>query len=451
MNPLTYDRRRTSPAWSPSCRSGRPDARPCRERPAAPGRLVPDLTATDVVLVWGGGIYAWFDPETLLRAVARLAPDVPRLRLLFLGTAPPRARRATAASAARDLAAELGAGTGERSASPTAGFPTTSGTAWLTAADIGVSTHHAARRDRVLLPDADRGLPVVRPAGRHHRWRRAGRAGQRSGVRARRCRRRRRRAGRCAAHRWPTTPPVRAATGSRAAQRGGRARLVAGGRAAGRLLRCPAASSGPGARRGRPRAAGGRRREDIRAESVAPGMAAVREGGARLLLRRLGARRATGRLAAGADQAAGRPAADRLRAARSAGSRRANDASNPQPELTGRRLLRDDARGSRAGAPPASRGDRKRERRGHRRPAVGRSAQHEQAVALVEEANWSPSPGRRWPNAGGGPRPRARTGSSSPPDAAARRDRCPRSTGRSAGRSRRPGAPRRCAAGPRRR
>jgi glycosyltransferase involved in cell wall biosynthesis len=47
--------------------------------------VVPGIGPDDTVLLWGGGIYNWFDPLTLLRAVDRLRRRRPDVRLFFLG------------------------------------------------------------------------------------------------------------------------------------------------------------------------------------------------------------------------------------------------------------------------------------------------------------------------------------------------------------------------------
>ncbi|MDD3826902.1 MAG: glycosyltransferase family 4 protein [Anaerolineae bacterium] len=70
----------------------------------------PGIGPQDRVLLWGGGIWDWLDPLTLLRAVALLVSGHPELRLVFPGTRHPSSdvpdmpmrRRAM------DLAAELG-------------------------------------------------------------------------------------------------------------------------------------------------------------------------------------------------------------------------------------------------------------------------------------------------------------------------------------------------------
>lgn len=50
---------------------------------------VPGIGPEDKVILWGGGIYNWFDPLTLIRAVGRLAETRPEVRLFFMGTKHP--------------------------------------------------------------------------------------------------------------------------------------------------------------------------------------------------------------------------------------------------------------------------------------------------------------------------------------------------------------------------
>jgi hypothetical protein len=51
--------------------------------------VVPGIDADSRVLIWGGGVYSWFDPLTLIRAVAVARKQVPDIRLFFLGTRHP--------------------------------------------------------------------------------------------------------------------------------------------------------------------------------------------------------------------------------------------------------------------------------------------------------------------------------------------------------------------------
>ncbi|MFK4853273.1 glycosyltransferase family 4 protein [Microbacterium sp. ZW T6_19] len=46
---------------------------------------VDGISSDDKVIIWGGGIYNWFDPLTLVRAVHRLSQRRPEVKLYFLG------------------------------------------------------------------------------------------------------------------------------------------------------------------------------------------------------------------------------------------------------------------------------------------------------------------------------------------------------------------------------
>ena len=72
--------------------------------------VLPGIAASDRLLLWGGGIWDWFDPLTVIRATGALDERRGDVRLLFLGLAHP----STAVSArsmaerAQALAVELG-------------------------------------------------------------------------------------------------------------------------------------------------------------------------------------------------------------------------------------------------------------------------------------------------------------------------------------------------------
>src|SRR4051812_17046320 len=68
VNPLTYDLAPDLSGLLAVVPFGTPDAAAVPRNRGRLRELLPDLTDDDVVLVWGGGIYAWFDPGTLLRA-----------------------------------------------------------------------------------------------------------------------------------------------------------------------------------------------------------------------------------------------------------------------------------------------------------------------------------------------------------------------------------------------
>ncbi|KRD45742.1 glycosyl transferase family 1 [Cellulomonas sp. Root930] len=84
INPLTYD---ADPSLGELVRIvpfGVADTSPERTAPAIKG-VVPGIAADDLVILWGGGVYNWFDPLTLVRAVDLLKEREPRVRLYFLG------------------------------------------------------------------------------------------------------------------------------------------------------------------------------------------------------------------------------------------------------------------------------------------------------------------------------------------------------------------------------
>ncbi len=64
------------------------DQPPEHVAPALRG-VVPGIEAGDDVILWGGGVYNWFDPLSLLHAVDRLRARRPRVRLFFAGVSHP--------------------------------------------------------------------------------------------------------------------------------------------------------------------------------------------------------------------------------------------------------------------------------------------------------------------------------------------------------------------------
>src|SRR5438874_2729661 len=54
-------------------------------RPVLKG-VYPGIAPADRVLIWNGGILHWYDPTTLLHAMASLRDARPEIKLFFLGT-----------------------------------------------------------------------------------------------------------------------------------------------------------------------------------------------------------------------------------------------------------------------------------------------------------------------------------------------------------------------------
>jgi len=72
--------------------------------------VVPGIDKTDKVIIWGGGIYNWFDPETLIRSVGKVAEKHKNVRLFFMGVKhpSPHVPEMAAVSRARALTTRLG-------------------------------------------------------------------------------------------------------------------------------------------------------------------------------------------------------------------------------------------------------------------------------------------------------------------------------------------------------
>jgi glycosyltransferase involved in cell wall biosynthesis len=122
------------------------------------------LDDEDEIVLWNGGLWDWLDAESVLHAVARLSPERPRLRLVFMG-ASPAAQARDAERRARALARDLGL-LGRVVRFNDAWVPYEQRGAWLLQADCAVAAHHDhletrfAHRTR-LLDCLWAGLPVV--------------------------------------------------------------------------------------------------------------------------------------------------------------------------------------------------------------------------------------------------------------------------------------------------
>jgi hypothetical protein len=164
VNPATYGPDPTLRGLVRVVPFGLPAPPPPIPRPG-PLRARLGLTDEDLVVLWGGGIYEWLDPLSLIEAMAGLGTD--RVKAFFIGTAhpTPEVPAMPIAARARTCAQELGVldrtvffGDGWVPYEERAGY--------LLDADVGVSLH----RDHVETTFAFRtrildyiwaGLPVL--------------------------------------------------------------------------------------------------------------------------------------------------------------------------------------------------------------------------------------------------------------------------------------------------
>ena len=141
VNPFTYSADSNMSALLAIAPFGIPAEPPVTERPVLRG-VVDGIGADDKIIIWAGGIYDWFDPATLIRAVAELAPSRPDVKLFFMGTKHPNPAvpEMAAVSASRRLADELGL-TGRSVFFHDTWVDYSDRQNYLLEADAGVSTH----------------------------------------------------------------------------------------------------------------------------------------------------------------------------------------------------------------------------------------------------------------------------------------------------------------------
>ena len=129
--------------------------------------VLPGIGPSDRLLLWGGGIWNWFDPLTVIRAVGRLAESRDDVKLLFLGKTHPSnsVGAMSMADEAVRLAAELGLD-GRSVFFNESWVPYEERLAWFAEADLGVSAHRDSLEARLafrtrLLDHIASGTPLV--------------------------------------------------------------------------------------------------------------------------------------------------------------------------------------------------------------------------------------------------------------------------------------------------
>lgn len=149
---------------------GLPSEPPTSSRRVLKG-VVEGIAESDSVLLWGGGIWEWFDPITVIRAVARIAETRSDVKLFFLGRTHPNPNTvamtmpAQALQAARELGVE---GTAVFFNDGWVDYDERA--AYLVEADLGVSAHQDSVETRFafrsrLLDYFWAGLPTLTTGG----------------------------------------------------------------------------------------------------------------------------------------------------------------------------------------------------------------------------------------------------------------------------------------------
>ncbi|WP_110517009.1 glycosyltransferase [Herpetosiphon llansteffanensis] len=150
---------------------GLPNEPPQATKPVMRG-VIDGIKHDDVIALWGGGIWEWLDPLTIIRAMAKLQQSHPQLKLVFMGGQHPNSHDVGVMqryTEAVDLAKELGL------YAKTVFFNQTwveydQRVNYLLEADLGVSAHHNHTETRFafrtrLLDYIWASLPMIVSAG----------------------------------------------------------------------------------------------------------------------------------------------------------------------------------------------------------------------------------------------------------------------------------------------
>ncbi len=141
VNPFTYDQDQSLRDLIDVAPFGIPEGAAKQHRHGLRG-TIPGIGMTDKVVLWGGGVYNWFDPLTLISAIDLMRAEVPDVRLVFMGMKHPNpgVPAMEMAQRARELSAALGL-TGSHVFFNESWVPYEERADVLLDADIGVSCH----------------------------------------------------------------------------------------------------------------------------------------------------------------------------------------------------------------------------------------------------------------------------------------------------------------------
>jgi glycosyltransferase involved in cell wall biosynthesis len=118
---------------------GCPSAKPVKARTVLRG-VVNGIDPDDFLLIWGGGVWDWLDPVTLVEAMARVTAAEKKVKLYFLGTRAPSGYIPTQAERLIQVARERGV-LDTTVFINTGWVPYHERTDYLLEADAGVSLH----------------------------------------------------------------------------------------------------------------------------------------------------------------------------------------------------------------------------------------------------------------------------------------------------------------------
>jgi len=109
VNPYSYQEDPTLKKMIDVVPFGLPSHKPMHTKKVLRG-VVEGIGEDDFVILWGGGIYNWFDPLTLIKAMAQIAEERDDIKLFFMGIKHPNpdVKELQMASKAVELAKKIG-------------------------------------------------------------------------------------------------------------------------------------------------------------------------------------------------------------------------------------------------------------------------------------------------------------------------------------------------------
>lgn len=141
VNPLTYEQDSSLRKLIDVVPFGISEQNPMQSRHAIKGAIT-GISPEDKVILWGGGIYNWFDPLTLIRSMELLSSKRPNVKLFFLGVSHPNPvfPEFSMSRQAQELSEELGL-TGKSVFFNQEWVDYEDRVNYLLDSDLGVSTH----------------------------------------------------------------------------------------------------------------------------------------------------------------------------------------------------------------------------------------------------------------------------------------------------------------------
>lgn len=142
IDPLTYPQDPLAHRLIQLVPFGVPEKPPMQKQRVLKG-VFPGIGEDDFVLLWGGGVWNWFDPETAIQAVYSVQDRFPNIRLFFLGMQHPNPKvpAMRAATQAMELANCLGM-EGKTVFFNPGWVPFEERQGFLLESDLGLSIHH---------------------------------------------------------------------------------------------------------------------------------------------------------------------------------------------------------------------------------------------------------------------------------------------------------------------